>query len=91
MDGTIWSTVRAFLYAAVFGLAAYAVIVNDRDLIKMLTPVVAVIVGWWIWQDLRVMLDRRRREREGRSAIIEDRLDRLEDRLADLENRVDGL
>ena len=88
MDGKFWNTLKGLFYTAVFAVTAYAVVINDRYLIKIILPVAGLIVGWWIWKDMKVMLDQRQREREGRSAIINQRLDHLEDRL---ENRVDGL
>jgi hypothetical protein len=79
---------QGLFYTAVFSVTAYAVVINDRYLIKIILPVAGLIVDWWIWKDMKVMLDQRQREREGRSANINQRLDHLEDRL---ENRVDGL
>jgi ATP/ADP translocase len=85
------STIKAIFYTVLFGLAAYAVVVDDRTMTKILLPVVFLVIGWWIWKDLKVTLERRQREREAHSKIINQRLNHLEDRLDELENRVDGL
>ena len=37
---TIWGTVKGLLYVAVFGIAGYAVVINDRLLIGWLMPIV---------------------------------------------------
>jgi hypothetical protein len=52
-------------------------------------PIAYLIVGWWIWKDLKPAIDRWRRDRETRSMIIGQRLDRLEERMMELENRLD--
>lgn len=84
-----WETIKGFFYVAVFGVAGYAVVVNDHDVIKVVTPVVLLICGWWFWKDMRGSFERWQRDRETRAMIVRQRLDRLEDRVADLESRLD--
>lgn len=86
---TLWGSIKAFVYLGVFGLAGYAVVVNDRELINGVLPFVLAICGWWFWKDMSASFGRWQRDREIRATIVNQRLDQLQDRVAALEDRLD--
>lgn len=88
---TMWSTVRGLVYAIAFGVAGYAVVADDRQLISWSLPFVLAICGWWFWTDISASVGRWQRDREVRAKIVNERLDLLEGRVAELESRLDGL